>query len=396
MRVPTHHQSQRTLESLAQRQSEQARLQSQLGTGLRLQSPGDDPVAAAQAELARSRLARLDQDKRATQLSTSLLNTAEGALAQGVGLLQTAREALVAAGNGAYNAQDRASLATQLRSVRSELLILANSQDGAGSFLFAGQGSTLPPLSGGSAPAWNAPSGTQRIGEAGRYAAGVDGRAAFIALPQGNGVFIPASDPANTGAAWVDPGGVSQPAQLTGHNYRITVSGAPGAFTYAVEDLDLGTTVATGVALPEDGEVEVDGQRVRIGGTPAAGDRFTLTPSGQQSIFDTLDDAIAALTSDLSTPAYNEQLGRAQATLDGALDRMIVARSQIGEELRHVEQAAASGEQQTLGVTQRRSDLEDLDYAAALSQMQSNKTTLDAALSAYAAIGRSSLFDFIR
>ena len=142
--------------------------------------------------------------------------------------------------------------------------------------------------------------------------------------------------------------------------------------------------------------MEVDGQRVRIGGTPAAGDRFTLTPSGQQSIFDTLDDAIAALTSNLSTPAYNEQLGRAQATLDGALDRMIVARSQIGEELRHVEQAAASGEQQTLGVTQRRSDLEDLDYAAALSQMQSNKTTLDAALSAYAAIGRSSLFDFIR
>ncbi|MGG2383050.1 flagellar hook-associated protein FlgL, partial [Salmonella enterica] len=85
-----------------------------LSTGLRVRSPGDDPVAAAQAERARSRLAQLAQDKRATDLSTSLLTTADGALAQGVSLLQSTREWLVAAGDGAYSAQDRQSLAQQL------------------------------------------------------------------------------------------------------------------------------------------------------------------------------------------------------------------------------------------------------------------------------------------
>lgn len=395
MRVPTLHTAQRSFDGIEARLSRQSQIQDQLGTGLRVSRPGDDPLAAAQAELARSRLARLSQDQRATSLAGSLLATAEGALGQGVNLLQGAREALVAAGNGSYSAAERQALALQLRATREQLLDLANSDDGTGGRVFAGQGSTSDPFT-GLTPQQDAPSGTQRIGEAGRYAATVDGRAAFINLAQGNGLFVTASAPGNAGSGWIGAGSVTDANQLTGHAYRIEIGGAPGSLSYTVLDLTAGTTAVAAAPLPADGTLVVDGQRVKIGGTPAVADSFTLGPAGRQSVFKTLDDAIATLESASLPPgAYAERLERAQASLDRALEGMSLLRSQVGAELQRVDQATQANEEQALGVETRRSQLQDLDFAKAISELQNNQTGLEAALKAYATVGKTSLFQML-
>lgn len=394
MRPTTLHTTQRAFEGIEARQSRQVELQQQLGTGLRVSRPGDDPVAAAQAEMARSRLTRLAQDQRATQLATTVLTTADGALSQGVNLLQSAREALVAAGNGAYSPNERQALAQTLRNAREQMLALANTDDGAGNPVFGGQGTSSDPLDGATVT-WSAPSGVQRIGEAGRYAASVDGRAAFMTLPQGNGVFVTAAAATNTGAGWIEPGTVADATQLTGHNLRIDIGGAPGALTYSVQDLDAGTTLASAQPLPADGSLTLQGQRLRIAGAPAAGDQFSVGPAGRQNVFQTLDDAIATLEQPLSNAAYAQRLGRAQADLDRALDGMTLMRGQIGQELNKVDTAIADGEGQALAVTARRSALRDLDYAAAISELQSNQTGLEAALRSYTSVGKTSLFQLL-
>lgn len=394
MRPTTLHTSQSAFVGIEARQGRQTELQQQLATGLRVSRPGDDPVAAAQAEMARSRLARLAQDQRATQLATTVLTTADGALSQGVNLLQSAREALVAAGNGAYSANERQALAQTLRNAREQMLALANSDDGAGNPVFGGQGTTSDPLNGATVT-WTAPSGVQRIGEDGRYAASLDGRAAFMSLPQGNGVFVTSAAAGNAGAGWIEPGTVADATQLTGHNLRIDIAGAPGALTYSVLDLDAGTTLASAQALPSDGSLVLQGQRVRIAGTPAAGDQFSVAPAGRQSVFQTLDDAIAALEQPLTNAAYAQRLGRAQADLDRALDGMTLMRGQIGQELNKVDVASADGEGQTLAATARRSALRDLDYAAAIAELQSNQTGLEAALRSYSTVGKTSLFQLL-
>lgn len=381
---------------IEERQRELTRQQNQLGTGLRVNSPGDDPVAAAQGELARSRLAALAQDKRTTQLAGGLLATAEGALGQSVDLLQSVRETLVGAANGAYTLSERQVLAGQLRTAREQLVGLANTSDGAGGFVFGGQGADAQPLAGGSAPSYGPVAGVQRIGEDGRYAATVDGRAAFMALPQGNGVFVTASAGANTGNGWINPGSVTQPVQLTGHSYQITIGGAPGSLVYSVSDLTAGTTLVSNAAFTDGGAIDIDGQRVNVSGTPAAGDTFQIGPAGQASVFQTLDSAIALLESPTATTSsYAEGLQRAQAGLDGALDRMILMRSQVGDEINVVQNAQSQGETQTLAVTGRQSGLRDLDYAQTISAMQSNQTGLEAALKSYATIARTSLFQLI-
>ena len=49
MRVATLQSTQSAMAGIQNRQAEQDRLQNQLSTGLRVNAPGDDPVAAAQA-----------------------------------------------------------------------------------------------------------------------------------------------------------------------------------------------------------------------------------------------------------------------------------------------------------------------------------------------------------
>lgn len=393
MRVPSLHHSQATLQALQKRESEQAKLQSQIASGLRVLSPSDDPVAAAQGELARSRLARLAQDQRAAQLARGTLSAADGALAQGVDLLHSAREALVAAGNGGFTADDRAKLALQLRATREQLLAVANTPDAAGGYVFGGQGLATAPFA-GTPLAYAAAAGTQQVGQDGRFTSTVDGRAAFLALPQGNGVFVTASDPGNTG--WIGAGSVSDATLLTGHAYALSVGGSPGALTWSVVDTTAGTAVAAGQPWPADGTLDIAGQRVQVGGPPAPGDRFTLGPAGRQDIFTTLDDAVALLEDrGAAGGAYQERLQRAQVGVDRGLDAMLHARSTAGERLRFVEDALACGEQQEIAASGRLSDLQDLDLARGISSLQASQTAYEAALKSYAAIGKSSLFDLI-
>ena len=49
-----------------------------------------------------------------------------------------------------------------------------------------------------------------------------------------------------------------------------------------------------------------------------------------------------------------------------------------------------------VAVTQRRSDLQDMDIAAGLSQLQNGQVGLQAALQSYATLGRTSLFELLR
>lgn len=389
MRVPTLHSAQRQFQGIEQRLARQSQLNEQLATGLRVSRPGDDPLAASQAELARSRLSALAQDQRAGSLAQSLLGNAEGALGRGIGALQSARELMVAAANGSYSTSERQALALQLRSLRDELLSVARADDGAGGTVFGLRAAAGP----GGLPAFGP---VQGIGEGGRYAATVDGSAAFEALPQGNGVFLAASAAGNAGTGWVDAGQVSDPTALTGHRYSIDIGGGPGALTWSARDLDAGTTPVAAQPLSLPATLAVDGQQVRLEGLPQPGDAFTLAPAGTQGVFGLVDQALAWLEDpDLPASARNESQARSLAGLDRALEAMSLLRSGVGSAMQRVDAAAQDNAAQTLAATTRRSQLQDADLAQAVSELQSNQAGLEAALKAYASLGQASLMKLL-
>ena len=102
------------------------------------------------------------------------------------------------------------------------------------------------------------------------------------------------------------------------------------------------------------------------------------------------------LENPVKSAQYPEQLQRLQSSVDRALDRMILTRTTIGEEMRAVESATRANEQLNLNTEQRRSDLQDLDFAKAISESQNNQAALQAALQSYASVAKMSLMELLR
>ncbi len=61
----------------------------------------DDPVAAAQAERALTRISRIQTEQRALENQRNAIAQAESTMGDAIGLVQEARELMVSAGNGA-------------------------------------------------------------------------------------------------------------------------------------------------------------------------------------------------------------------------------------------------------------------------------------------------------
>ena len=146
MRVTTYSVYQNSITNLQQRQQGLQKSQEQLTSGKRVAKPSDDPVAAARAERALAAMTRADAHQRALEASRTATQQAESALGDAGDLIQRARESLLAAGNPSYTDNERKALVLTLQGVREQLLGVANRSDGAGNYLFGGQGTDAPPF----------------------------------------------------------------------------------------------------------------------------------------------------------------------------------------------------------------------------------------------------------
>jgi flagellar hook-associated protein 3 FlgL len=163
MRVSTQNAFERGLSTLQRRQGELSGLQEQLTSGKRVSRASDDPAAAARAERAMATQLRTEADQRALDASRNVVLQAESALGDAGELLQQVREHVLSAGNSSYSDAERAGLAQAIRGLREQMLSVANRGDGAGGYLFGGQGSNEVPLV-------DAPGGVQFRGDGGSLA----------------------------------------------------------------------------------------------------------------------------------------------------------------------------------------------------------------------------------
>jgi flagellar hook-associated protein 3 FlgL len=395
-RIATAQAFDTSLQQLQRRQADLAEAQMQLTSGKRVNRASDDPAAAARAERALATVSKVEADQRAVDASRSLMTQTESALGDAGDLLQRARELMVSAGDATYSPQQRQSIADELRGLRDQLLAVANRDDGAGSMLFGGQGSSQ-------APFVDAPGGVQFRGTAGAaQAAGheqlpmsVDGGATWLSARTGNGVFETRVAAGGAGA-WIDAGSVVDPSALTGATYDIRFAVAAGATTYTVYKNGVATPQAN-VAYASGQAIQVDGMSVTVNGTPAAGDDFQLAPSTSTlSVFDTLDRAVADLSAPNQQPA---QVAQANAfnlrDIDQAMARLNSARADAGGTLNRIDGVADRLDALKLSGQTQRSNAEDLDMVHAISDFQSKQSGYDAALKSYAMVQRLSLFQYL-
>jgi len=132
MRVTSSMMLASTLRDLNSSLGRLQKTQTQLSTGRRITKASDDPTGTANAMLIRKQLNRLDQRSRSLADAAGWLETADSKLTSGLEVLARAKEIAVRAANsgGLADGNARLAMATELRSIRADMLALSNSTYG--------------------------------------------------------------------------------------------------------------------------------------------------------------------------------------------------------------------------------------------------------------------------
>jgi flagellar hook-associated protein 3 FlgL len=110
--------------------------QTEISTGKRIQSASDDPVGAARiSEIARGQSAEVAW-KANLDLAYALASRADTTLAAVQAGVARAHELMLAGANGTMSAENRATVALELRSIAADLVTLKDTRDARGNPLF--------------------------------------------------------------------------------------------------------------------------------------------------------------------------------------------------------------------------------------------------------------------
>lgn len=408
-RVASALSQQTGLNSLMRRQQDLVRSQERMVSGKRIERASDDPAGAARAERALADQTRSEGLLRTVGASRNAMSVVESSIGDAVDLVQTAREAVVEAGNGAFNTADRALLADRLKQIKGQLLSMANTDDGAGHFVFGGQGSDrLPFVDSGVGVEFQGTSGKVDGSLSEDLPLAVDGDALWLKARTGNGVFETDRQVAPTSTAWISAGQVSDPSALTltdGQRYEVSFTTAT-RYSVSLVASDGSSTPFPDAANSSHDFVSgtpitgLPGMSVGISGTAVAGDTFTIEPSSPNlSVFDALDRVIDVLGSS-ATVAPNagdraQVINHGLRDLDQVLGNLQVVRSRSGETLNRLDGLDARTQDRVLSDKATRSEAEDLDMTQGISDFSTKQSAYQAALQSYSMVRKLSLFDYI-
>src|SRR5579862_4369045 len=373
MRISTPMLNELALNAIMQDQSALATTQNELSTGKSINSPADNPVGEVQLLQLNNTNAQYQQYVSNGQSASANLTLEQSALSSATSTLQSIRDLVVQANTATNNTADLSAIATQIQQLEQQLLGTANSQNAQGGYLFAGYSVNTQPFIRGAngAISYLGDSGVNSVplDSGTSIQAGDTGSSVFMNVPTGNGTFTTAAGAANSGTGVIDAGSVTNPSQWVPDQYTLTFTDPTD---WQVTNSQ-GATVASGTYDSNTGgNIAFDGIEVGISGSPAAGDTFTVSPSGQQSVFDTLDKLVSSLNNAAANPAARAQLssalGGSLQQIDQALNQVSTVTTSVGSRLSLISSVSSTLSSDTTAVTTQVSNLDSLDYAAAASQ----------------------------
>jgi len=130
-RLPDHLVNDRTLADLGAIKRRMDQTREQLSTGRRILRPSDDPAGAAKAMALQASLDRNDRYVANIDSAVDEMNVTDGLLQSASSTLREVRNLVVQAGNAALPQSGLDALAAQVRSLREELLTVANATYGS-------------------------------------------------------------------------------------------------------------------------------------------------------------------------------------------------------------------------------------------------------------------------
>lgn len=402
MRVSTSFIHTQSVRNMLQQQTDVIRTQQQLATGKQNLVPSDDPSTASRILDLNDALNKLQQYGENSNFATQRLSVEESVLASVENLLQRVRELTVQAGNSAVlDVTAKEAIAEEITQLNEALFDLANTKDVNGEYLFSGFQTGTQPFTIDAAGnyIYNGDQGelALQIGDNRQVVTNDSGADVFQLIRNGNGSFITDNNAANTGNGLISTGSVQDPAAFLSDDYTIRFTSAT---TFEVDNNTTGAVNILGVqTYTEDALISFDGIEVAISQTPATGDSFSVNASRNQSIMTTLSELVNSIFSSQDSFSGDAQYAQGIATalnnIDRSMDNIINTRTKVGARLNSIDMQIEDNDARQVQFTSVKSQIEDLDYAEAISRLTFQSTALQASQQTFALVKDLNLFNFI-
>lgn len=397
MRISTSTIQQGALDAMLRQQAQLARTQNEVATGRRIQTPADDPPAAARLAVLERGLAENARFGANSDVAVNRLQYEEQAIADATNTLQRMQELALQANNSLLDRDSRRMIGTELEALLQGLTDIANRQDAAGEFLFAGYSTRTRPFERDAAGyAFRGDPGVRfvQIGPSQQIADGHSGLDVFMQVREGNGTFVTDARTANTGTGVVAAGAVLNPSAWVEDDYTIVFTSASN---YEIRN-SANALVGSGSYTPG-ASIGFNGVSVTISGEPQLGDTFDVNPADHESLFETAQALVDAVNAGGDSPGARAQfasrMGNLIEQVSIGIDHLSGIRAEIGTRLNTID--ASANAREALGVETQKiiSELRDVDYAEAITRMNSQLVALQAAQQSYTRLSSLSLFNYL-
>ena len=428
MRISTSMIYRRGVEWMNKHQSSLAKTQEQISSGNKILKPSDDPTSSARLMELHKQLKLNEQYGRNITIAYGRQGVEEVAVTEADDILQRARELTIQANNAALTSENRQTIALEVRQLRQQMIDIANAKDSEGAYLFAGYKEQSQPFTSAANGdvVYNGDQGQRalQIGPARQVAVGDAGDSVFMRIRNGNGQFRTDLASSNTGNGTISIGSVTNPSDFNNafmggkSPYTIeftveppntnpadphppepirkfTIKGADGNI---IEDPP-GTTLSS-QAYTDGESIKFLGVEVTIEGKPENGDRFTVKPAENQSIFKTLDNLINALgnpdRSAANVAVLTQGLDNTLTDIDQALLNLNQVRGRVGSRMNALDAQDNVNQDFNLQLQSLQSEIGSTDIAEAASRMSQELLALQASQQSFMKIQGLSLFNYLK
>ena len=398
-RISSIQQFQQGIDNILRQQERLNETQMQLATGKKINKPSDDPSAATQLVKLSGLKSNTQQYDRNIDAARNQLELQESVLSNVSNVLQRVRELVVQANNATQSNESRAAIADELYNRIDELLQYANTKDPDGEYIFSGFNARTPAyVKSGDGYVYQGDQGERylQVSEDTQIAVRNSGEDIFRGALNGDGRFILVTPEANQGNALVK---MSSTSSATLDDYTLTFSaGAGEGLNFEVVDSD-SNVVGTG-SYEEGRTIAFNGLTLEVTGAPVDGDSYRIDKAQRVDVFASIRAVADALASPNSlSSSYAKEtndLSQALSSIDQSIIHTQSNRTTIGNRLQLLDNRAEENAAVFIRLEKQISELQDLDFAEAVSNLNIQSTALQAAQQSYVRIQGLSLFNFLR
>lgn len=384
----------RVLDRLNQNYNKLEGIQQQLSSGKKVSRASDDPVAVSNSMELRTQIDQFKSFQRNVDDGLAYLGTVDTTLSTGNSLFQNMRERAIQASNDTNSAESRFFIGREVRGMFDQMVALANTAF-KGEYIFSGTNTQVAPYeirSGRTQAFAAAPSG----GNLQLTAADLGTSSATKRLADLN-----ATDSIQTSgyadAYHIIPGTVVC-ANLT-EGIDFTVDYVQGSVTFLTMNAVTLAATGPGIDMRYDwlrrNEKDLDGvvnREVEEGVTA----RMNTTAT---EVYGSNDENTSweAMINLLEGTLKNDpaKIRSSITKIDASMTRSLSAQAMNGSRVLRFESTQSRNEERTVYSTQLQSDVEDVDFAEAVSQFQLQQAVYEASLKMGARAIQNTLVNFL-